>query len=64
MKDFTKKQIKKYIENPTVCPNCNHDTVKVEKEFIEETMSREIYCEECGIAFNEIYTLVTIKLKQ
>ena len=61
-KPFTKKQIKKYLDNPTKCPLCDGD-VKVEDDFIEESMSREIYCDNnnCGVKFHEVFEMVSIE---
>lgn len=63
MKPFTKKQIKRYFNNPNECPVCEEETIKIEEDFLEETKSREIHCENCGCEFHEIYELITIEKK-
>lgn len=62
LKDFSKKQIKNYLNDTSKCPLCKEYTVKVEEEFVEESMSREIHCENCNINFHEVYELITIEL--
>lgn len=60
---LTKEQISKYLNDPNYCPICN-GLVKVEEDFNENSMSREVRCvnPKCGIKFQEVYDLVTIEL--
>lgn len=64
-KKFTKKEIKKYLSNPSTCPRCDGD-IRVEEDFSEESMSREIHCQnpDCGIEFHEVFDLVTIEIAE
>jgi len=64
MSNFTKKEIKKYLNNPNNCPKCG-EQVKVDEEFVEEGSGgyRIIICknDDCSTKFYESYELTTIE---
>lgn len=61
--NYTKKQIKQYLQNPNECPKCKGQDIVIDG-FDEESMSRCVECDNCGEQFHEVYQLVTIEKRE
>ena len=57
--DFTKKQKEKYLKaRKWKCPKCHSDNISGgEIEFVDKKVTQEAVCNDCGCAWQDIYTL-------
>lgn len=58
---FKKKEVKRYLKHPNLCPFCGGADISVSSTQGEEVIYREVDCENCGEDWLEVFTLTTIE---
>lgn len=59
---LTKEQIKKYLDDPLHCPNCDNDIRVVgDDAYGDYNVWRSIKCDGCGAIYTEEYTLTGLE---
>ena len=62
MKRYTKKQVEKYMANPTVCPKCGSKDINGGHVEVDAGGAwQPVDCVECGESWRDVYELVSVE---